>query len=79
VKLRLVIAVLGPLSLAAPAARAADQTCGAHQHITVEKDEDEGGTVKRCVCDDEWNADGPGAPCRRAKPTKSSDKPKPRK
>jgi hypothetical protein len=54
-------------------ARAAEK-CGAHQHVAVETNEDEGGTVKRCVCDDGWNAGGPGAPCKRAKPAK---KPKP--
>jgi hypothetical protein len=64
--LRLSFVVLAVLGLAAPAARAAEK-CGPHQHIAVEKDEDEGGTVKRCVCDEGWNAGGPGAPCKKAK------------
>jgi hypothetical protein len=79
VKLRLTIAMLGSVFLAAPAARAADVTCGPHQHLAVETNEDEGGTVKRCVCDDDWNAGGPEAPCRRAKSTKATGKQKPKK
>ena len=63
--LRLTSIVLGVLALAVPMARAADK-CGPHQHVAVEKDEDEGGTVKRCVCDEGWDADGPGTPCRKA-------------
>ena len=70
--MRLAIAVLGLLFLGAPA-RAADLTCGKHQHVSAEKDEDEG-TVKRCVCDDGWDADGPGAPCRKAKAAKGKKK-----
>lgn len=72
-KLRLALAALG-LCLGAPAARAVDAACGAHQHVVVEQNEDEGGTVKRCVCDAGWDADGPGAPCRKAKPAKKSKK-----
>jgi hypothetical protein len=72
--MRLTIAALGLLCLSAPAARAEDPKCGAHQHVAVEKDEDEGGTVKRCVCDDGWSGGGPGTPCRKAKPGKPTGK-----
>ena len=54
------------VSVAAPAARAADK-CGAHQHVATESNDDEGGTVKRCVCDEGWDAGGPGAPCKKVK------------
>jgi hypothetical protein len=72
--MRFVIVVLGLSCLSAPAARAADPKCGAHQHVAVEKDEDEGGMVKHCVCDDGWNANGPAPPCKKAKPTKAAGK-----
>ena len=72
--MRLTIAALCLLCLGAPAARAADPKCGAHQHVAVEKDEDEGSMVKRCVCDEGWNANGPGTPCKKTKPTKSTGK-----
>lgn len=64
-KLQLVFALFATVALFAPA-YAAD-TCGSHQHVAVETNDDEGGTVKRCVCDDGWNADGPGAPCKKVK------------
>jgi len=51
------------------AARAAEK-CGAHQHVAVENNDDEGGTVKRCVCDEGWDGGGPGAPCKKAKAAK---------
>lgn len=57
--------------LAAPSvARSGAPTlqCGPHQHVVEERDEDEGSKVKRCVCDEGWDADGPGRPCRQAKP-----------
>ena len=60
-------------SLSAPAF-AADPACGPHQHVVVEKDEDEGSTVKRCACDAGWDADGPGAPCRKADAAPAKDK-----
>ena len=47
---------------AAPAR--AEMKCGAHEHLVVEKDEDEGGTMKRCVCDEGWDETGPAPPCR---------------
>ncbi|MCU1282589.1 MAG: hypothetical protein JWM53_6135 [bacterium] len=65
-KLPTTLALLALVSLGAPAARAAEK-CGAHQHEAVEANDDEGGTVKRCVCDDGWNANGPGAPCKKVK------------
>lgn len=78
--MRLTIAMLGLFCLDAPVARAAvETTCGAHQHVAVEKDEDEGGTIKRCVCDEGWNAGGPGAPCRRTDPGRSAGKAKPKR
>jgi hypothetical protein len=72
--MRPTILALGLLCLGATAARAADSKCGAHQHVAMETNDDEGGTVKRCVCDDGWNADGPGAPCRKPKPARSTGK-----
>jgi hypothetical protein len=65
-KLALLFAVLALAGLGSPVARAAEK-CGAHQHISVEKNDDEGGTVKRCVCDDGWNGSGPEAPCKKVK------------
>ena len=65
------IAVLGFLCLGDPAARAAEK-CGTHQHQAVEANDEEGGTVKRCVCDEGWDAGGPGAPCRKVKADKSA-------
>lgn len=64
-KLQLMFGLFALVALGAPA-RAADK-CGAHQHVAVENNDDEGGTVKRCVCDDGWNAGGPGAPCKKVK------------
>ncbi|HEX4458710.1 MAG TPA: hypothetical protein VIA18_12125 [Polyangia bacterium] len=58
--------------LGAPTARAGETKCGVHQHEAVEQNDDEGGTVKRCVCDEGWDANGPGAPCKKVK----ADKPK---
>ncbi|HEY2747500.1 MAG TPA: hypothetical protein VGL86_22910 [Polyangia bacterium] len=70
-KLQLLLALLGAVSLGAPTAARADGKCGAHQHQSVEKDTDEDSTVKRCVCDDGWNAAGPVAPCKKVKPGKT--------
>jgi hypothetical protein len=47
--------------------RAAEPRCGPHQHEAVEQNDDEGATVKRCVCDEGWDAGGPAAPCKKAK------------
>lgn len=66
-KLPLTFALLALAGVGAPAARATEK-CGEHQHVAVENNDDEGGTVKRCVCDDGWNANGPTAPCKKAKP-----------
>ncbi|MDB4969018.1 MAG: hypothetical protein JWN44_4707 [Myxococcales bacterium] len=74
-QLRVTIVALGLTLLGAPAARAAEK-CGPHQHVAVESNDEEGGTVKRCVCDEGWDAGGPGAPCRKVKPT---GKPTPKK
>jgi hypothetical protein len=76
-KMHLLMAVLGAWSLGASATARAEGKCGAHQHEAVEKNDDEGGTVKRCVCDDGWNGAGPVAPCKKAKATKSG-KPAPK-
>lgn len=70
--MRQTILALGLLFLGVPTARAADTKCGAHQHEAVEKNDDEGGTVKRCACDEGWDANGPTAPCKKVK----ADKPK---
>ena len=45
-----------------PALAGPDPACGPHEHVVSERDEDEGGMVKRCVCDEGWDADGPGKP-----------------
>ena len=71
--MRTTMIAIGLLWLAAPSARAA-QKCGAHQHEAVEQNDDEGGTVKRCVCDEGWDAGGPGAPCKKAKAEKPKKK-----
>ena len=73
--MRFTVIALGLLCLGAPDARAGDSKCGPHQHVAVENNDDEGGTVKRCVCDDGWNADGPAAQCRKVKSAKSTGKP----
>jgi hypothetical protein len=75
-KLHLTMALVGAVSLGAPLSARAEK-CGAHQHESVEKDADEGGTVKRCVCDDGWNAAGPVAPCKKVKGGKAA-KPAPK-
>jgi hypothetical protein len=67
--LRSILAALGLLWLA-PAAQAAESACGAHQHQVVEQNDEEGGTVKRCVCDEGWDGGGPGAPCKKTKAPK---------
>lgn len=67
-KRMMILAWLAAFGAGAPIARAAEK-CAAHQHVSVEKDEDEGGTIKRCVCDDGWNAAGPAAPCKKVKAT----------
>lgn len=74
-QLRLTFSALAVVvALGGGAVARATEKCGAHQHLSVEKDEDEGGTVKRCVCDDGWSASGPGAPCKKVGAAK---KPKP--
>lgn len=65
--LRILLASLFiPVFLAAPALAEAP-ACGPHEHLVIEKDPDEGATVKRCVCDADWDADGPQPPCRSTK------------
>ncbi len=54
------------LALSPAAGLATELKCGPHEHIVEERDEDEGSKVKRCVCDEGWDADGPGKPCRAA-------------
>ena len=66
-KLTFALSLLALVAGGARVARAADK-CGAHQHVAVEKNDDEGGTVKRCVCDEGWDANGPAPPCKKAKP-----------
>ena len=68
--MRQTIIALGLLCLGVPTARAGQTKCGAHQHEAVEKNDDEGGTVKRCVCDEGWDGNGPAPPCKKAKPAK---------
>jgi hypothetical protein len=46
---------------------AGEPQCGPHEHVVTERDDEEGSIVKRCVCDEGWDADGPGKPCRQAK------------
>jgi hypothetical protein len=58
--------LVAALCLPAPTLAGADSACGPHQHVESERDEDEGGVVRRCVCDAGWDADGPGRPCRSA-------------
>lgn len=41
-----------------------DPSCGPHEHLVVERDEDEGSVVKRCLCEPGWDAAGPAPPCR---------------
>jgi hypothetical protein len=72
--MRTTILALGLLCLGAPTVRAAETACGPHQHAAVEQNDDEGGTVKRCICDEGWDADGPGAPCKKVKAQKSKKK-----
>ena len=69
--MRHTILALGLVLLGAPAARARETRCPAHQHEKVETDADEGGTVKHCVCDDGWDANGPAPPCKKPKAGKS--------
>lgn len=69
--MRTLVLAFGLLCLAAPAVRAAETKCGPHQHEAVEQNEDEGGTVKRCVCDKGWDGGGPGAPCKKVKAPKA--------
>jgi hypothetical protein len=64
--------LLSPLSAFADGLK-----CGPHEHVVEERDEEEGSKVKRCVCDEGWDADGPGKPCRQAKP--DAKKPKEKK
>ncbi len=68
--MRHTLIALGLLFLGAPQARAQTK-CKAHQHESVEKDDDQGAIVKRCVCDEGWDAGGPGAPCKKVKPGKT--------
>ncbi len=72
--MRTTILALGLFCLGAPMARAAETKCGPHQHEAVEQNDDEGGTVKRCVCDEGWDGGGPGAPCKKAKAQKPKKK-----
>ncbi len=60
--------ILLSLALTPAAGLAAELKCGPHEHVVEERDEEEGSKVKRCVCDEGWDADGPGMPCRQAKP-----------
>ena len=70
-KLPILLAVVATVSFGAPSrARAGERKCGAHQHESVEKNEDEGGTVKSCVCDEGWDATGPARPARRSRSRK---------
>ena len=71
-KRQVVMALLAASLFAVPVVARADGKCGAHQHESVEKDADEGGTVHRCVCDDGWNAKGPTAPCKKVKGGKAA-------
>lgn len=41
-----------------------DPRCGPNEHVLVERDEEEGSTVKRCVCDEGYLSEGPGKPCK---------------
>ena len=59
-----------PLALA----DGASLKCGPHQHVVEERDEEEGSKVSRCVCDQGWEAEGPGRPCQKTKPSQKSDK-----
>lgn len=70
-KTQLLVALVGALWLGAPRVARADSKCGAHQHESVEKDEDQDATVKRCVCDEGWDGSGPAAPCKKAKTPKT--------
>lgn len=72
--MRTTIVALALCFLGAPTVRAGETKCGPHQHQAVEQNEDEGGTVKRCVCDDGWDAGGPGAPCKKVKAQKPKKK-----
>lgn len=55
---------VGKAPAAAP--KAPPSECPPHAHVVVEKDPDEGGTVRRCVCDEGWDAGGPTPPCAKA-------------
>jgi hypothetical protein len=67
----LTLAMFAALGLGTGATARAEGKCGAHQHEAVEKNDDEGGTVKRCVCDKGWDGAGPTAPCKKAKAGKA--------
>lgn len=54
---------LGPPAVA-PVLAGPDPVCGPHEHVFVERDEEEGSTVKRCVCDEGYVSEGPGKPCK---------------
>jgi len=71
--MRTTMIALGLLWLATPSALAA-QKCGPHQHEAVEQNDDEGGTVHRCECDEGWDAGGPGTPCKKVKAEKPKKK-----
>jgi hypothetical protein len=72
--MRITMIALGLLCLGVPAVRAGETKCAAHQHEAVEQNDDEGGTVKRCICDDGWDANGPAGPCQKAKAAKPKKK-----
>lgn len=50
----------------APPPKAPPSECPPHAHVVVEKDPDEGGTIRRCICDEGWDATGPAPPCAKA-------------
>ncbi|MSP60100.1 MAG: hypothetical protein EXR72_07110 [Myxococcales bacterium] len=71
--------VISLFLVAAPrgsSALAEELKCGPHQHVVVEKDEDEGATRKRCACDEGWDAEGPGRPCKEVKAAPAKAPPK---
>lgn len=67
------------LFAAAPAFAGADPKCGPHEHLVTEKDPEEGGIMKRCMCDEGWDAGGPAPPCRSGKDAAKDGKKKGKK
>ena len=41
----------------APPPKAPPSECPPHAHVVVEKDPDEGGTIRRCICDEGYYGD----------------------